>query len=142
MKRPQPVQEHKARTLQDILDEFGSIDQVTFEPIRLEPHRHAQALLPPSFTEHSHPYDYFALFFTPNLFQTITKNTNRYAAIHRIYAVQEGQREWSDLLVEELYVFIGAIIYMGVHDEPDIPMYWNTDFNRGPLHTIANYISL
>jgi hypothetical protein len=34
-------------------------------------------------------------------------------------------------------VFIGTIIYMGVHEEPVIEMYWNTDFNKGPLHTIA-----
>jgi hypothetical protein len=25
--------------------------------------------------------------------------------------------------VEELYVFIGAIIYIGVHDEPAVEMY-------------------
>jgi hypothetical protein len=44
--------------------------------------------------------------------------------------------------MEELYIFIGAIIYIGVHDEPKLDMYWNTDFNKGPLHTISTYISL
>jgi hypothetical protein len=39
-------------------------------------------------------------------------------------------------------VFLGAIIYMGVYEEPQIEMYWNTDFNKGPLYTIANHISL
>jgi len=39
-------------------------------------------------------------------------------------------------------VFLGTIIYMGVHEEPQIEMYWNTDFNKGPLHTISNHISL
>jgi hypothetical protein len=39
-------------------------------------------------------------------------------------------------------VFIGAIIYMGVHEEPQTCIYWNTDFNKGPLHTILSYISL
>jgi hypothetical protein len=43
---------------------------------------------------------------------------------------------------EELYVFIGSIIYMGVHAEPEIAMYWNTDFNKGPLHSITTHISL
>jgi hypothetical protein len=51
-------------------------------------------------------------------------------------------REWSDLLIEELYVFIGVIIYMGIHIEPQISMYWNTDFNKGPLHSISSHISL
>jgi Transposase IS4 len=55
---------------------------------------------------------------------------------------QERAREWTDLLVEELYVFLGAIIYMGVHEEPQVGMYWNTDFNKGPLHSIPNHISL
>jgi len=31
---------------------------------------------------------------------------------------------------------------MGVHDEPQYDMYWNTDFNKGPLHTISSHISL
>jgi hypothetical protein len=54
----------------------------------------------------------------------------------------EGICEWSDLLIEELYVFIRVIIYMGVYKEPQIEMYWNTDFNKGPLHLILKYISL
>ena len=133
---------HKARSLEDILLEFGSIDKVSYKPIQVEPKRPAKALLPTTFSTHSHPYDYFTLFFTPDLFQQITTNTNRYANIKRIHSVEEGQREWTDLLVEELYVFIGAIIYMGIHEEPNIPMYWNTDFNKGPLHSLPNHISL
>ncbi len=39
-------------------------------------------------------------------------------------------------------MFIRAIIYMGVHEEPAIEMYWNTDFNKGPLYTISTHISL
>jgi len=39
-------------------------------------------------------------------------------------------------------VFLGAIIYIGVHKEPQIEMYWNTDFNKGPLHSISSHISL
>jgi len=34
--------------------------------------------------------------------------------MQRIRAGEEGMREWTDLLVDELYVFIGAIIYMGI----------------------------
>ena len=39
-------------------------------------------------------------------------------------------------------MFIGAIIYMGVYNEPQIDIYWNMDFNAGPLYTISNHISL
>jgi hypothetical protein len=38
-------------------------------------------------------------------------------------------------------VFLGAIIYMGVHKEPQVEMYWNSDFNKGPLHSISRHIS-
>jgi len=46
------------------------------------------------------------------------------------------------MLVEEFYVFIRVIIYIGVHYEPSIEMYWNSDFNKGPLHTITSYITI
>jgi hypothetical protein len=36
---------------------------------------------------------------------------------------QERAREWTDLLIEELYVFISAIIYIGVHDELVVEIY-------------------
>jgi hypothetical protein len=39
-------------------------------------------------------------------------------------------------------VFIGAIIYIAVHEDPEIPMYWNTDLNKGPLHSIPSHMSL
>jgi hypothetical protein len=132
----------KARSLDEILAEFGSIDQVVFEPVQLEPHKDAQALLPLAFSANSHPFDYFALFFTPKLFDIITKNTNQYATTQRLHKVEERVREWDNLIVEELYVFIGAIIYMGIHEEPNLAMYWNTDMNKGPLHSLLRHISL
>ena len=132
----------KAPSLEDILHEFGPINEVSYTPFQIEQLQSAKALLPSTFPIQPHPYDYFTLFLTNNLLRTITTNTNRYANIHRIQVADEGMREWSDLLVEELYVFIGVIIYMGVHKEPQIEMYWNTDFNKGPLHSIPKHISL
>jgi hypothetical protein len=142
--QPSPKQptQRKARSLQEILDEFGPLTDITYELVKVEDRREAYAHLPPTFTEHSHLYNYFTLFFTPNLFDLITKNTNEYASIYRINVEEEGLREWTDLLATELYVFIGAIIYMGVYEEPRFSMYWNTDFNTGPLHPIADHISL
>jgi hypothetical protein len=134
--------QHKAQSLEDILHEFGPITGVSYEPFKCEPRQAARAVLPASFPQNPHPFNYFSLFFTHDLFRTITTNTNRYASIQRLRVPQERAREWTDLLVEELYVFLGAIIYMGVHEEPAIEMYWNTDFNKGPLHTISSHISL
>jgi hypothetical protein len=90
---PSAVKHNKARTFEDIVAEFGSIDQVTFEPIKLETYQDAQALLPPTFKPTSSSFDYFTLFFTPDLFQTITTNTNRYTTIQRIRAVEEDIRK-------------------------------------------------
>ena len=141
---PPPTQPKKqtAQALQDILLKLGPITSVSYEPFQSEPKQSAKALLPPSFLRNPHPFDYFSLFFMYDLFQTITTNTNRYANIQRLQVAQERAREWRDLLVEELYVFLGTIIYMGVHEEPQVEMYWNTDFNKGPLHSILSHISL
>jgi hypothetical protein len=58
----------KARSLEDILLEFGPIDQVFYDPFQTEqPRRPATALLLPTFPTRPHPYDYFTLFFTPDL---------------------------------------------------------------------------
>ena len=55
----QTTQKPKARTLEDILTELSSTDQVVFEPIELEAHQDAQALPLPTFTAISYPFDYF-----------------------------------------------------------------------------------
>jgi hypothetical protein len=57
---------------------------IIYELVKVEDRREAYAYLPPTFIEHSYPYNYFMLFFTPNLFNLITKNTNEYASIYRI----------------------------------------------------------
>ena len=56
------------QSLEDILHEFEPIEQVLYTPFQTEqPRRAAKALLPPTFPTEPHPYDYFALFFTPDL---------------------------------------------------------------------------
>ncbi len=39
-------------------------------------------------------------------------------------------------------MFIGVIIYMGVHLEPNLALYWNTDLAKGLLHSIPSHLSL
>jgi hypothetical protein len=76
----------KARTLEEILAKFDSIDQVVFDPIKLEQYHDAQLFLLPIFPATFYPFDYFVLFFTHNLFETITTNTNLYAAQQKTHA--------------------------------------------------------
>ncbi len=62
--------------------------------------------------------------------------------MQRIHVADRGLYKWLDLLVEELYVFIRTVIYIGVYKEPQIPIYWNIDFNQGPLDLISSHLSL
>jgi hypothetical protein len=73
----------KPRTLQDILNEFGDPEKVQFDPFQPEAYRKAYATLPPSFPSRPQPIDFFSLFLTDDLWQIITKNTNRYAAFQQ-----------------------------------------------------------
>lgn len=79
--QPTKPNKHKSQALEDILHEFEPIERVSYTPFQTEEPRPAQALLPSTFPTQPHPYDYFTLFFTPDLFYTITINTNRYANI-------------------------------------------------------------
>jgi hypothetical protein len=83
----------KARSLEDILHEFGPIEGVSYTLFQTKQRRLAQALLPSTFPTQLHSYDYFTLFFTPNLFRTITTNTNQYTNIQRIKGADKGVRE-------------------------------------------------
>jgi len=140
--KPTQPNKKKTRSLDEILRDIGPIGDVKFSPFQPETKQQARAVLPSFFPKNPHPFDYFSLFFTPDLLQTITTNTNRYASLQKLRVPQERVREWTDLLWEELHAFLGVIIYMGVHEEPQTEIYWNMDFNKGPLHPITTHISL
>jgi hypothetical protein len=55
------------RTLEDILNEFGTLDQVQFDPFLPEAPTIARANLPHSFSSQPHPIDYLNLFLTDDL---------------------------------------------------------------------------
>jgi hypothetical protein len=82
---PPESKQQKAQSLEDILLEFGPIIDVYYEPFKCEFKQTARALLPPSFPQNPHPFDYFNLFFTHDLFHIITMNTNRYANIQKLH---------------------------------------------------------
>ena len=134
----------KLYTLEEILNEFETLDQVRFDPFQPETRTKARANLPQSFLSQLQlqPLNYFNLFFTDDLWKTITTNSNRYAAFQHRTKLEERCRPWKTLIPEELRVFVGAAIYMGVHKEPQIENYWNTNIQTGPLHTIPIHISL
>jgi hypothetical protein len=87
----QPTQ-HKEHSLQEILDEFSPLIDIIYKPVKVEDHREVYARLLLTFTEYSHLYDYFALFFIPDLFNLITKNINEYIVIYKTN-IKKRQRE-------------------------------------------------
>jgi hypothetical protein len=131
----------KTGLLNTLVSEFGDLKSIQFEPFRPEERCLAQALLPSNFPTQPIPFDYFNLFFTSDLFDLITHNTNKYAAIQRLDKVEKG-REWYELNTAELRVFIGVIIYMGVYIAPDTTWYWNTDTVKGLIHSIPSHLLL
>jgi hypothetical protein len=73
------------------------------------------------------PEAVFRLFSTNSLLETITQHTNEYEATKRVdEPLAIGRASW-DVPSEEVCVWIGIAIYMGVHQSPAIADYWIAD---------------
>jgi hypothetical protein len=82
------------------------------------------------------PFDIFSLLFVPELI-LIVGATNSYALRNH----KDLKYPWKPLSLPELYVWIGCVVYMGVHPEPHIDLYWKTQSDaRGPTHAIREVI--
>jgi hypothetical protein len=64
----QPSKRQKALSLEGVLYRLGPITSVSYKPFKGEPSQAARALLPTSFPQNAHLFDYFSLFFTQDLF--------------------------------------------------------------------------
>jgi hypothetical protein len=113
----------KSKVFEDIIEQLRPVTNVVYTPFKCEPRQSAKALLLASFLLNPRLFDYFSLFFIPDIFKTIITNTNRYANLYRMQVQQEKAREWSDLLSKELHTFIGTIIYIGIHHKLKIKLY-------------------
>uniref|UniRef100_A0A9J7YQX3 PiggyBac transposable element-derived protein domain-containing protein n=1 Tax=Cyprinus carpio carpio TaxID=630221 RepID=A0A9J7YQX3_CYPCA len=68
------------------------------------------------------PLQLFQLFFTVSAMDTIVKNTNSFARMRS----EAGKRfVWLPLKVQELYSYIGLVIYMGLLGAKNIIDYWS-----------------
>nr|XP_055074468.1 piggyBac transposable element-derived protein 4-like [Misgurnus anguillicaudatus] len=76
------------------------------------------------------PLQYFELFFTSSIIQTIVDNSNAYAA--NIYG--GNKKKWCDISVQEFKSFLAMVIYMGLVKCCSLSDYWKTsDLYRLPL---------
>ena len=74
----------KTQLLEELATGFGDLKSIEFEPFRPEQERPAKAILPSNFPIQPLPSDYFNLYLTPDLYELIVRNTNKYAAIQRL----------------------------------------------------------
>ncbi|CAG8443034.1 11896_t:CDS:2 [Dentiscutata heterogama] len=83
------------------------------------------------------PLSLFQLFFTDEQLHLIVKNSN----IYELVKSRESGQVWTPLTLSELKVWLGLIIYMGVHHINAIEDLWNQD-NKIANHEIKRFISL
>ena len=76
------------------------------------------------------PSDLFALFFTPEIIQSIVVETNRYAALR----LRGTSASWTTD-EQELRAYFGFYMYMGLVKQPEIRDYWSTSdvFHYAPI---------
>jgi hypothetical protein len=96
-------------------DSTTHIEYPNFEPIVIT--EHLASIYTPKGTRDL--MTIFNLFFIPTILNLMVTSTNSYAARHH-------NKHWRPLCLPELYVFIGCLIYMGIHQLPNWRGYWHT----------------
>ena len=74
--------------------------------------------------------DFFNLMFDENMWLTFVQKTNRYAE-SRIESLTLSAfsrlQKWSPVCVDEMNLFIGLVLAMGLTQKPDVTDYWSND---------------
>ena len=92
-----------------------------------EPNRPPGIHLPEDF-EAIAPVDFFKLFFSVALVESIATFTNNYAVQHIVKFSTYGDRygAWIDTDVQEIYCLLGLLMYCGISRLPSFEHYWKT----------------
>ncbi|KAG5765966.1 hypothetical protein H9Q72_005948 [Fusarium xylarioides] len=107
-----------------------------FEPLHLEERD------PVITSEATEPVDLFLRFLPEKIVKKWAQYTNE-AADRKSREDPDFQRLWKPVNRGEVYLFIGIIIYIGLHKEADLDSYWvtATEENLLPFHPISRYMS-
>jgi len=82
------------------------------------------------------------------MYETIAMNTNKYAVAQGALSKapqdkpHNHTRIWRPTTADEIRVFFGICIYMGVHQEKRYTIYWEKIQAEGPRHSIQQRMSL
>lgn len=77
-------------------------------------------------TDDTKPIDVFEMIFTPNLYEMIATETNKYAE-QKQRENNKIDKEWKPVTVCEIQRFLYINIMFGIHQLPELRMYWSSD---------------
>jgi hypothetical protein len=100
--------------------------------------------LPPH-VDISSPLDIFGLFFADEWVKKFVKWTNVFAEYHLTPEAKQPKhaaRPWQPTNKEEVYIYLAAVIHMGITPETCVGDYWGNIDNHGVEHVIKQYITL
>jgi hypothetical protein len=139
-----PTQYKSSRTKQPRPSLLSQLEQIPkFEAMELENTKGSSQI--PSCT--SSPEDLFSLFFTDSVLDRIVRCTNLNAERVRADSIATraknirfhdslNQRPWKPVTSHKILAYLGILIYMGIHVEPHIDDYWNTN-EDDPIHQLV-----
>ena len=124
--------------IDEIAKELPLLESIDYLPLEAAPRK--PVLILPESLDIDSPYALFSLFISDDMFETISKNTNAYARIKQ--AGEMGGWAWKNTCAQEIKVFFGILIYMGVHQSPRTEHYWQQNETQGPMHLSQQYMTL
>lgn len=107
--------------------DWGPVDESVLNSF---PFTEGQPGIKPSIYDNFHdkePYDVFKLFITGDIIQHMVTETNRYAhqTIQKGHKPKSRLKHWVDTNSEEMELFLGILLWMGLCKLPSIPKYWS-----------------
>ena len=111
-----------------------------FEPLKIE-RKYGKSKLPNELNADD-PLAVFELFFDESVLKRLADHTNQHAQLCPDPEDAPYARSWKPTSPKELRAWLATYIWMGVHPEPDVATYWNTNDDNGPQHRmVTNHIS-
>ncbi|XP_014614920.1 PREDICTED: piggyBac transposable element-derived protein 4-like [Polistes canadensis] len=113
-------------------EEWEDVTESGIPPATINFDLHDEIAGPQLLSNVKEPIDYFTLYFTEELADSIIKETNNYAN-EEIRKKQLSRKstwhKWYDITKEEFFAFIAVILNMGLIQFPNIQEYWSTASN-------------
>jgi len=131
--------ELKKLPLEDIMEMIPDPKEVIFKPFSPGRPREPKVNIPPN-VDATDPLALLDLFIPSEMYTTIEENTNLYAITNN--APTSNSRYWRPTNENEIHVFFGILLYMGVHKEPNFLIYWEKGNENAPSHAISSHMSL